>query len=379
MGNASCRTHRSSTIPLIAIRSLGMRVALIGPLPPPIHGLSTVHQRMFNEIARCNACVKVFDVAPRSWFNVPYEVLRFLFWTIKTYQPDVGTSLYLSLSGGPRQLIDIIFLLIGKIFRFRLFVHHHSFAYLDKPVWYSKLLFRITKCALHITLCKRMSEKLISQYSIPLLNCFTLTNAAFNSPNAHQDIDDLRKAKAPNIGFISNITREKGIFVFLETAAILRRHGLIDKIYVAGPVEKSIESSFFNELESNPDIIYLGPVYGETKSKFFRDIDILLFPTLYKNEAEPLTLLEASSYGVLSIALSRGCINDMLPRVSCKVVFDPTQFSDYCITVFHQLSFIQSWPSREYRDNVRNGFLAVQSSSTEQLHRLINNILNRNN
>ena len=43
-------------------------------------------------------------------------------------------------------------------------------------------------------------------------------------------------------------------------------------------------------------------------------LDVLLFPTSYRNEAEPIAILEALAYGIPVIAWDRGCIGSILRR-----------------------------------------------------------------
>ena len=66
-------------------------------------------------------------------------------------------------------------------------------------------------------------------------------------------------------------------------------------------------------LKKYPDSInYRGPVHGSNKKEFFNDIHIMLFPSRYKNEAQPLVVFEALSYGVPVICFNRGCIENMV-------------------------------------------------------------------
>jgi glycosyltransferase involved in cell wall biosynthesis len=53
-------------------------------------------------------------------------------------------------------------------------------------------------------------------------------------------------------------------------------------------------------------------VYGADKERFYRQLDVFLFPTNYANEAEPLVIYEAMLQGVHVIACDRGAIAEML-------------------------------------------------------------------
>ena len=84
---------------------------------------------------------------------------------------------------------------------------------------------------------------------------------------------------------------------------------------VAGPFSgKALEREVMSRLSLVPDAEYVGPLYGSAKANFLERIDVLLFPTKYINEAEPLTILEALQRGVPVIAWDRGCIRELISR-----------------------------------------------------------------
>ena len=61
-----------------------------------------------------------------------------------------------------------------------------------------------------------------------------------------------------------------------------------------------------------PNLEYAGPVYGADKESFYASIDLFIFPTRYRHEAEPLVVLEALAHGRPVIAFGRGCIPALL-------------------------------------------------------------------
>src|SRR5690606_11515359 len=69
---------------------------------------------------------------------------------------------------------------------------------------------------------------------------------------------------------------------------------------------------------------------------FFEDIDVLVFPTQYRNEAEPLVLHEAMSRKLPVIAYGRGAIPEIVGEGG--VVIDPNE-----PFVPHALKQIVSW------------------------------------
>ena len=124
-----------------------------------------------------------------------------------------------------------------------------------------------------------------------------------------------------NIGFLSNISASKGIYEFLDVLEDLTALDPSVVGVIAGPfADELTRASVLPRIANNPSINYVGPVYGLEKAEFYRGLDVLLFPTKYRDEAEPVTLLEAMTFGVMPIAWDRGCIRDLLKHCSAKSV-----------------------------------------------------------
>jgi glycosyltransferase involved in cell wall biosynthesis len=113
------------------------------------------------------------------------------------------------------------------------------------------------------------------------------------------------------VGFFSNISEEKGISEFIELS---RR---VDDLELAFEIAGPIVDSSYDWIKSIEDISkgkirWVGPLEEVEKAQFMARIDVLLFPTRYRNEAEPLVIYEAMAAGVVVVAYDRGCIREML-------------------------------------------------------------------
>jgi glycosyltransferase involved in cell wall biosynthesis len=156
-------------------------------------------------------------------------------------------------------------------------------------------------------------------------------------------IDEAVPSKLPHhgllkIGFIGNIAEEKGIFEYLAVAEKLETIGIPVRAILAGTFQDSnIERLVRERLTRLRSVEYVGPKDGPNKVAFFREIDALLFPTRYVNEAEPLTIHEAMMHGVPVITYGRGAIGEIVSSV-CGLVIDPTQ--DF---VSHAVAQLQAW------------------------------------
>ena len=286
----------------------------VGAMPPPLHGMSNVNARMFEALCRLEQNIHLFDIARRSSgsasndqpsTNHEGEVRRFIRFVHAIASASGRKKTYLSLSGGFGQLRDLTYIIVSRIFRAKIYLHHHSFAYINRRNLITLLCVRAAgPRADHIVLCDRMATLLCKQYQMHLERVSCLSNAAFLSwsekPGARRHLR--------TISFLSNITFEKGIATFLEVANELRRRSVQVQCMIAGPAAPEVRAWLDESLHKAPYVHYLGPRYGTDKDDFFAQTDLLVFPSQYANEAEPVTILEAFSFGVPVIATSLGCI-----------------------------------------------------------------------
>src|SRR2546423_3978177 len=154
-----------------------------------------------------------------------------------------------------------------------------------------------------------MGDMLRRRYH-PRAKIVVVSNAAFiDAP-----VDDSQPRKQLlRIGFLANISEEKGIFRFLDVAETFLDYDKTRIAVIAGNFERdSLRNLVLQRISKSPNVRYIGPVYAKAKAAFFSSIDVLLFPSTYRNEAEPLTIYEALAAGVPVISTARGCIADML-------------------------------------------------------------------
>jgi len=199
-------------------------------------------------------------------------------------------------------LIIIYLNLLNK----KIYIHHHSFSYLNT---YSYLIYILSligkKNITHIVLCNLMKKKL-KKYKF-IKKIVVLSNIIFVKKK-----NSLKYPKKKiKIGFISNIDFDKGIKEYFEIFNNINNktfEGLI-----AGPFSNyTVKRFVLKEIKKHKNIKYLGSVYDKKKDKFYRDLDVLLFPSYYKNEAEPLVIYEAQSHNILVISNSLGCTPAMI-------------------------------------------------------------------
>ncbi|MGY4330324.1 glycosyltransferase involved in cell wall biosynthesis [Bradyrhizobium sp. LB7.2] len=158
----------------------------------------------------------------------------------------------------------------------------------------------------HIFLCEYMRDRFGQTYWKPERSVI-ISNSAFVSPQANS----ITSVGAPlRIGLLSNLNREKGLYLFLDVLRATRNEGLNIHGILAGPVQDPGDRLAIDaaQEELGDALTYAGPLYGDKKLGFFASIDVFVFPTTYVNEAQPTVLYEALAAGNLVVTYDRGCI-----------------------------------------------------------------------
>lgn len=303
-------------------------VIMVGPFPPPVHGMAAVNASVRDIFRLTRTELVVVDLAAPSLERSIKARLGRLPKVLKGLarlgagRKLHGGVLYMSVSGGFGQFYEIVFAMLARLRGMKLYLHHHSFAYLDMPSRLTGILVKMAGAsAVHISLCSGMAVRLKTLYEVKRI--LQISNTVFllsGQTSGTHTRNSLR-----TLGFISNISEEKGIFEFLDLVVAAQYKGLPLRANIAGPFQDPLTENRVRErLVDLPSVKYVGPKYGAAKDDFFAEIDALIFPTRYVNEAEPLTLYEAMSRGIPVIAYGRGCIPEIIGP-DCGLVVDPAE------------------------------------------------------
>lgn len=339
-------------------------IYFVGQLPPPVHGFSFANKSVLDCMLRLGLNCRVFDLTPRRQVDPIFRWLRY-FWLIILEHKSI-TAIYMPLSGGYRQLIELLFVLVGTIFKIPIFVHHHSYAYLNNPRWYSRVIFYFLRGSRHIVLGKEMGVILSRVFFVPSLNISVISNSAYLTVPV--DVSHKKSSNILRVGFLSNITREKGIFLFFEALRSLRSSAVKVEAYIAGPISEGLRDEFYDVLSEFSNVKYFGPLYGDVKDRFYSNIDLFLFPTLYKNEAEPVVIWEALRAGVPVLALNRGCISSVLTDGAGWVVDGEDEFLRKIVSLFCDAKFFENFSI--YSSAASRRFKNEREESLIRLNRL---------
>lgn len=313
--------------PVREMKQTDSRVFVVaGALPPPVTGKTAVTAIVCDRLRAVGIELGVINIAAvdlgRSLRTRLRRLLRVIggLHALSRMRRLRGGCLYLSISGGGGQVYEIAFLILARSFGMLPILHHHSFAYLDSRSRLASVLVRVAgRSAIHVTQSLRMAERLNELYHAERVHA--VSNAVFLVNG--KTLSPLLRSELRMVGFISNITVEKGIFEFLELMAAAKTKNLPIKGKIAGPFQSpTLERVVSRHLATLENVEYVGPKYGADKEAFFAEIDTLVFPTSYANETEGIVNHEAMRHGIPVIAYGRGAIPEIVDN-SCGLVVAP--------------------------------------------------------
>lgn len=345
------------------------KLIFVAPFPPEHHGQAVSSQKLFSELEErlVNFNIRRVDSNKKS---ARYGSLQRVFTMVAAFfivlWAPFSAAIYLSLNARKGMLFSLVLALISRIKKQKLLIHHHTYSHISN---YSSLFNCLAKCAgneaLHITICDQMSYELMSKYPADVKNCMAISNTSSVEDNLLSI--DLPLPPFKSVGFMSNLTREKGLISAIETFERAKQKGLVEKLYIAGPLsDGQLALLIENKKKKHGDsFCYLGAVYGEEKKKFFASIDVFIFPSKYINETQGIVNLEAMASGRPVVAYGKCCIPSDLEGSGGISINENLDFAG---------EFVAYLEDQKYGDNLhlpRKRFNAL----CEQHYRQITNLI----
>jgi len=125
-----------------------------------------------------------------------------------------------------------------------------------------------------------------------------------------------------NILYLSNMIKSKGYFEVLKLAQKVKNTNYHFH-FAGGWQNENDKKEFFSFIKENSlenSVTFHGFVNGEEKRELFMKASLFIFPTRYENEAFPLSILEAFSYGLPVIVTDEGSIPFIVDKRSGVIV-----------------------------------------------------------
>lgn len=298
---------------------------IVGPLPPPIHGVSVLTKHILNSklsedfdlLHLDTTDPRPMDNAGRFDFTNAYLALlhgfRFLKLTLRRRPALVYVQIAQSALGVLR---DALFLVPARWFGVRTIVHLNG-GYFDQFYRESNGLTRamIRFIFRHVDLGLVLAERFRGIFG-PLLPPERVDIVENGAPD---DLGEFRRSfhretrSTVRVVFMATMLESKGFVDVLHAVPEVLRNCPDTEVYFVGDgsgfpeYAAAKEWVIANGLEGKA--IFTGPRWGDDKLRTLCDADIFVFPTWYPWEGQPVVLIEAMAAG-LPIVTTRHAAND---------------------------------------------------------------------
>ncbi|WP_420331511.1 glycosyltransferase family 4 protein [Pseudoalteromonas shioyasakiensis] len=212
----------------------------------------------------------------------------------------------------------LIALVMCKLFKAKVVAHYHGSRVINeydtyKPYFKALVDYFFRNVDAHIFLSNTLQRQYSSKFKIK--NSFVVGNFFSNELHEYllknyRETPTLRNRKI-RLLYLSNLIEAKGYKTAIEITKKLKILGSDVELKIAGNGSDEVILKLQELIEGEP-IEYLGVVSGVDKYELYNESDILLFPTLYKQEGLPLVLLEAMISRLLVVTNNIGGIQDLI-------------------------------------------------------------------
>ncbi len=297
-----------------------LKLLIVGPQPNPITGNSLANKIVLDYMEKYhdNSIVGYIDTS----YNVLKEDLgvfsfKKFFHYFKQYKnlskiKDYD-KIYLTIGQTFFGVIKYYpYILISKILKKEIILHIHGNHLLNE---YNSLS-GIKKNIFYKIISDADKGIVLSESLKNNLEPFLLPTKIFILENFVEDFlfEDVynKKLESLKIIYLSNLMEEKGIFDLLEGLLILKEKNIPFEAKIAGGIDeknKLIIQGYLEKLINEVD--YLGLVYGNEKKNLLKWGNVFVFPTYYKIEGQPISILEAMATGNIILTTNHSGIPDI--------------------------------------------------------------------
>lgn len=291
-------------------------------LPPPVHGQSAATAALLQSLQSQKIKIGICDVSPRS---LNRRQPSYHFRRLMGYVAALGRILkgsyknsllvYTVYEAGNGFLYTYLLAAWVRLLGGELILHHHTAAQLkSRSSKFDKLLRVAPQSTLHVVLSEGMKKDLSSLYLVDHSSIFVLPNFALLDMDAPRASRVSTLQLGVHIGMLSNLCVDKGSESIPELIDELAAKGIVWKLTVAGPITDGTTRAIIDQVGKKypGSFNYIGPIDKDKKQQFFSEIDLFFFPSKYKNEAQPLVVLEALKSGVPVAAANMGYVQELL-------------------------------------------------------------------
>lgn len=303
------------------------KLLIIGPIPPPIHGESLAIKlvRESQDIKR-NFCittintnrVNVTKAGKFSIKKITQDILIIIKVIIKIIIERQDVS-YISISQTKLGLLrDLIIIYVCSLRSQKVITHLHG-NNLGNVINSMNVFQRniVKKVFSRIDTGIVLGESLIDNFKGYTQNTAVVSNGIDINYIQYDKLNfSIEEHDTIELVYLSNLIHTKGYVELINAAIELIEEGANIRLRLAGSIFDKEEFEIIwdkvkkSNLEAN--IQYLGIVNGDMKRELLLKSHIMILPTNYPIEGQPLSIIEGMAAGLAIISTKRGSIPDLV-------------------------------------------------------------------
>ena len=299
-------------------------ILFMAHIPPPVHGAALRNKSLlesnllnskFNIIALPLRFIDNMKDIHKFSFNKLWIMIRYAFQLTKILLTKKIDLVYFTMSpGGGAFYRDILFITIIKLFKKKRILHFRV-----------KGIQKTSRSSLGELLIRYAfkGSEIVCLSHHHMLDVKGLTfNTPFIVPNGIKVENDFlyladeyvyTSGKPPQILFLSNLSKKKGVPELIQALASIKNEGYhFSSSLVGSEWDLSFAdiSDMINKSKLDGIVKIEGPKYGKEKFSFIAGCDIFVFPTYF--ELFPGVILEAMQFGKAIVSTFEGSIPEII-------------------------------------------------------------------
>ena len=359
---------------------------LIGVLPPPINGQTIAFQTLMEEIG--GDILTLNGKRHENFSSAILKIFTFLGLIFRLIGKLISKKyhVYHNLSQSQEGFIrDLPIVFLSKIFGSKVIVHIHGgnydgFYYSQNPNFQSLIRKMLLMCDSIIVLSENLKKMLdfepklrskvkVIHNGLP----FEMNGNRFTKKQLPTD-----KKDTINLIFLSNLIESKGYLDVLEATEILvNRFGYNIKMDFCGEFIQYNDAQRFSKIEEaksyffnfikrkniSQNVHYQGVVENNIKQDLLEKAHFFILPTRYKNEGQPISIIEALANRCVVLTTNYRGISEMITPNESGIFID----SNAPEMIAEQIQNLIKNPS-EYEKISENGYQNYLENYTKEKH-----------
>jgi glycosyltransferase involved in cell wall biosynthesis len=311
-------------------------VLVIGPTPPPYHGVAIVTKALLNSDLRSHFNVAHLDLSDRrgiAFVDHPdlHDVVLFLKqWArlLSTLIRERPRVVYLPISQSAVGFLrDSLLIWPSYLWGGHIVLHLHGGHF---RIWYESC-GRMMKAYVRRVL-KPAKRVIVLEESLKTIFRGLVDDGKISVvPNGvgwdkrEPSMETFPKRRKHRVLYLSTVNRQKGALVLLAAIPLVERVRSDVEFVFAGPWsserDRADAERFITEQNLDELVSFIGPVEGEEKQALYMSADLFVFPGI-QQEGQPLVVLEAMAAGIPVIFTDRGCLRETVAEAGLEAEID---------------------------------------------------------